>query len=403
MSKDKSKSNEELATTIEYTERLERLESDNETLRSENETLRDRLGRLESVVESISPIAGDEAVEADGGETFKILGALSDENGIGVLGQNTADTGTPVGVRGHTTAGTELASTGVEGISDADANNAYASEIVPAGIHGKATGEGATHGVRGESDSLNGRGVVGFAASESYEHETFTGSAIGVTGVTDRSGEESGLSDSGGVFGWATATSGSAYGVLGRNASSDGWGVLAMDTSGDGLALRASGDTELDGNHETTGDTDLGGELAFSDETPQRTAGPIAKGWINEDGSIENAVNVDSAEWNSGEERYRIKITDETYWFDEYVTVVTPLSTEAPRSRITSNAGDLIVEFIDAGENVQTGFQFVTYELPSGAVQTSSTESTTNSTEPTASGEAESNTDAATSPLSSRE
>lgn len=401
MSKDKSKSNEELATTIEYTERLERLETDNETLRSENETLRDRLGRLESVVESISPIAGDEAVEADGGETFKILGALSDENGIGVLGQNAADTGTPVGVRGHTTAGTELASTGVEGISDADANNAYASEIVPAGIHGKATGEGATHGVRGESDSLNGRGVVGFATSESYEHNTFTGSAIGVTGVTDRSGEESGLSDSGGVFGWATATSGSAYGVLGRNASSDGWGVLAMDTSGDGLALRASGDTELDGNHETTGDTDLGGELAFSDETPQRTAGPIAKGWINEDGSIENAVNVASAQWHSGEERYRINLSNEYYWFDDYVTVLAPV--EDARFRTTSNSGDLIVEFRDdQGNLIQTMFQFVTYDLPSGAQTTSSSESTTNSSEPTGSDEEEANPDASTGQLSSR-
>ena len=292
----------------------------------------------------------------------------------GVSGEASGSGDGAAGVKGHASASdVEVATKGVEGISDADANNSVSPEIIPAGVHGITTGEDSTHGVRGETESLNGRGVAGFATTEAYDHDTFTGSAIGVMGITDRSGDTSGLSDSGGVFGWTTATSGSTYGVLGRNASSDGWGVLAMDTSGEALALRASGDTELsgdtlvDGDHETTGDTELGGELEFADATPQRTAGPIAKGYINADGTIENAVNVDSAEWHSGEERYRINLTNEYYFFNEYATTVTPV--QDCTFRITSNGGDMAIEFRDdEGDLIQTMFQFVTHKLPNGVV-----------------------------------
>lgn len=99
------------------------------------------------------------------------------------------------------------------------------------------------------------------------------------------------------------------------------------------------------------------------------TDGPIAKGWITEDGSIENALNVDSAQWNESRERYQIQITGEYYWFDEYVTVVTPVDHLLVRT--TSNSGDLIVEFRDLDGNlIQTQFQFVTFDLPSGIVTT---------------------------------
>ncbi|WP_290813119.1 hypothetical protein [Halovivax sp.] len=294
----------------------------------------------------------------------------------GVGGETDASGDGATGVSGHATAsGVEAATKGVEGIVDADADNSSSPEIVPAGVEGTATGDGATHGVRGISESINGRGVMGFATSDDYEHSTFAGSGIGVMGVTDRSGDDDGVSDSGGVFGWATADSGVAYGVLGRNNSPDGWGVRGIDASGDGHGVYSSGDSKTDGDHETTGDTVLGGELSFADETPQRTAGPIAKGWINSDGSIENAVNVSSATWVDDEERYRITITNEHYWFDGYVTVVTPLTHAS--SRTTSNSGDLVVELRSpAGNLTQTGFQFVTFDLPSGTETTAATSDT---------------------------
>ena len=135
-----------------------------------------------------------------------------------------------------------------------------------------------------------------------------------------------------------------------------------------GVAL-FEGDAVTQGSHEVGENLELGGELRFDDATPQRTAGPIAKGFINSDGSIENAVNVFSAQWRSDEERYRIRISGESYFFEEYVTTILPIEAAPLTFRVTSNSGDLVVEFRDAdGDLVQSRFQFVTYKLPSGSV-----------------------------------
>ncbi len=306
--------------------------------------------------------------DSESQDAYGVRGTATADSGsaIGVGGTTAGDTDGATGVKGHATADTVTAETkGVEGRTDADADNTGTPEIVPAGVEGRATGENTTHGVRGITESKTGRGVTGMVVSDDYDHDSFISSGIGVSGITDRSGEDEGVSDAGGVFGLATADSGTAYGVLGRNHSPEGWGVRGMDMSGAGHGVYSQGDSKTDGDHETTGDTVLGGTLAFADETPQRTAGPIAKGWINSDGTVENAVNVSSAEWNSTEERYRISIEHENYFYDQYVTVVTPLTNVNPRT--TSNSSDLVVELLDDdGDTVQSGFQFVTFDLPSG-------------------------------------
>ena len=112
------------------------------------------------------------------------------------------------------------------------------------------------------------------------------------------------------------------------------------------------------------GQVQLSGDLSFEDSTLQKTAGPIAKGYINTDGSIENAVNVAWASWDDDRDRYRIRISGESYRFDEHVAQITPIHDAVP-FRTTSNNGDLIVEFADDG---QRGFQFVVYGLPNGIV-----------------------------------
>jgi len=185
------------------------------------------------------------------------------------------------------------------------------------GVRGKTSGDGETIGVRGDAASVTGRGVMGFATSEEYEHDPPTSLAAGVMGVTDRTENDLQINEGGGVFGWATADSGDAYGVLGRNDSVDGWGVVGTDTSNEGYGVYSVGDSLTWGNHEITGD------LSFSDGTPQRTAGPVAKGYISDDATLGNAVNVEAVERDG--DVYRITLTDISYWFDEYVTVVTPL------------------------------------------------------------------------------
>lgn len=291
------------------------------------------------------------------------------------------DTTGTTAVSGRATATGAAETTGVEGTADADGDLGQFPEVIPTGVHGRTTGENVTHAVRGTAESPWGRGVIGFATSDEYEHDSFGGLAAGIMGVTDRSGDDAGLDEAAGVVGFGTAESGTNFGVIGRSDSEDGWGVRGINAFG-GYGVQSDGDSKTVGDNEITGDnqvggdTTVGGELSFPDETPQRTAGPIAKGFINADGSIENAVNVNSAVWRDDEERYRIRVTDEWYFFNEYVTTVTPLTHVTPR--VTSNNGDIIVEFRNSsGDQVQSGFQFVTHELPEGQqINTASTAST---------------------------
>lgn len=237
------------------------------------------------------------------------------------------------------------------------------------GVRGKTTGDGITHAVEGEATSVNGRGVMGFVTSRDYEHDPFTFAATGVTGVTDRSGDDDGIDEGIAVGGLATAESGLAYGVAGLCESDDGIGVLGNNT-GSGYGVYSIGDSFTWGDHE------IDGELSFPDETPQRTAGPIAKGHINSDGTIVNAVNVDDAEWDEDFNRYVITLNDITYDRTEYVTVIMPMSSTFPDALPSDTAeGELQVNFDD---KEQHDFAFVTYDLPDGtAITTADTEEST--------------------------
>lgn len=427
-------SSEDIADpTGSITARLEQLEAVNSELRAGNERLRERMDELAASV-AATPVRsngepgdteavrgqaantntvagqtasvdsgpgtaenGPETAVSDGGESFKVVGELDVESGVGVLGQNGVPSGTATGVRGVVesessdatgvsgrarAADVQAATRGVEGVTDADANNGPTPEIIPAGVAGRATGENVTHGVTGRSESIKGRGVTGFTTSAAYDHSSFAGSGIGVSGITDLSGDDDDISDAGGVFGYATADSGTAYGVVGRTNSPDGWGVRGMDMSGAGYGVFSHGDSKTQGDHETTGDTDLGGELALADGTSQRTAGPVAKGFVDTDGTIVNAVNLDSATWDSTEQRYYLSLVGENYWFDEYATVITPLFDSTVR--VTSRQGDMAVEIRDGdGTLIQSGFQFVTFALPDGTETTTTSVDTNRNSDDT--------------------
>lgn len=229
------------------------------------------------------------------------------------------------------------------------------------GVHGKTTGDGITHAVEGVATSVNGRGVMGFVTSEDYEHNPFMAAATGVTGVTDRSGADDGIDEGVGVGGRATAESGLAYGVAGQCRSDDGFGVFGSNT-GSGYGVFSFGDSLTWGDHEITD------ELLFADGTPQRTAGPVAKGYINADGTVENAVNVDDATWDSNFNSYVITLDDITYDNTEYVTVIMPMSTTYPDALPSDTTdGELQVNFDD---KEQHDFAFVTYDLPDGTETT---------------------------------
>lgn len=182
-------------------------------------------------------------------------------------------------------------------------------------------------------------------------HSEATGSRSFATGVRARS-----LHD--GTFVWADNTN--------ENFTS---------TGEDQFLIRAGGGVGIGTNEPETqlhvaDDARIEGELSFSDETEQRTAGPIAKGHVFfENGNLEfNGVNVENVTWESAGERFRIELTDITYRDEEFATVVTPTFRDVPYTG--SVGGDLYVRLRGITDNFyfEAPFQFVVHELPDGAV-----------------------------------
>lgn len=110
-------------------------------------------------------------------------------------------------------------SVGVQGIGSYGVYGESAASFGGAAVYGLATGDGGTTGVRGEANSSLGTGVHG-------EAPFF------------------------GVNGFASATSGTNYGVYGESGSPDGYGVYGQNTGG-GVAIHAAGSGIIKSDAET--------------------------------------------------------------------------------------------------------------------------------------------------------
>lgn len=96
-------------------------------------------------------------------DPYKVLGKLSDVDGIGVVGNNTASNGSGTGVKGIAEAENGV---GVEGI--AQGYPGVETTNPPAGVLGKSTNSsGRTRGVEGRVDSEDGAGVFARATDSS--------------------------------------------------------------------------------------------------------------------------------------------------------------------------------------------------------------------------------------------
>ena len=100
-------------------------------------------------------------------------------------------------------------STGNVGIATVDTANGASIPFTPAARLHIETGSG--DGIRAETSSTFGRGVLGWATAT-------TGTTYGVWGVN-------GSTSGSGVLGWATGTTGAVSGVYGRSNSASGYGV----------------------------------------------------------------------------------------------------------------------------------------------------------------------------------
>ena len=145
-------------------------------------------------------------------------------------------------------------------------------------------------------------------------------------------------------------------------------------TGQDQFLIRADGGVGIntnnpDGALDVQGNVRVGEELTFFDDTPQRTAGPIAKGFVSEDGTLQRGVNLESAVWNAASYRYEIELHDESFSYTSYAVAVTPTTDSLP-PRVSSVGGKLLIDF-GGGPGHTTSFSLVVYKLPSG-IETSS-------------------------------
>jgi hypothetical protein len=180
-----------------------------------------------------------------GGQPTKVIGRLSDDDGIGVLGEATGS-GSTTGVWGtvDSSDGEGVYGEGKTGIAD--------------GVFGEATGAGSTQfgfevaGVRGVANSSNSSsgstygviarnynehdfatGVLGVAGGGLFSTDNNPADARGVLGLANSSGD-----GSAGVYGEANASSGETYGLKAvNNSTTAGAAAIRAEGTHDGIQV----------------------------------------------------------------------------------------------------------------------------------------------------------------------
>ena len=155
------------------------------------------------------------------------------------------------------------------------------------------------------------------------------------------------------------------FGVHGDTYSTDGSptaGVIGTFTNDSNiwgaLCYKHTDDNTYAGYFE--GDVKVNGKV--SPEGYTNTGLPLAYGFVNSDGTLNAGTsNISSITWNS--DRYEITISGEAYFYNNYVTIITPTSSAIKSWRVTSIGGDLVVYLYDSSDTeIQGYFQFITYK-----------------------------------------
>lgn len=123
-----------------------------------------------------------------------------------------------------------------------------------------------------------------------------------------------------------------------------------------------------------TGDVRVSGDITTSYAFgTYDLAAPIAYGFVSFSATPVNGTPNFSATWSESGMRYEIEIDNESYFFNEYVTIITPNSSGIT-ARVSSSGGRMLVylERVSDGTRTTGSFQFVTYK-PSGPVSVAGT------------------------------
>lgn len=179
---------------------------------------------------------------------YKVRGKKSASGGTGVLGHNTATSGT---------------SYGVEGVTDAESTGA-------AGVRGYASGSSdQTYGVHAETETTNQKGAGLKAEARSGSSNAIVararGGGHGIDTSTDADGNyavwarqvgASGTQFDHGIVGETYTEVNGVAGVRGEANGTGGnetYGVYGASASSDGYGVYSSGDSKTDGDHHVTG------------------------------------------------------------------------------------------------------------------------------------------------------
>lgn len=100
---------------------------------------------------------------------------------------------------------------------------------------------------------------------------------------------------------------------------------------------------------------------AFANEAETASNGAIAYAFISSDATISAGVGIKNCEWDNSAERYLIEFTDISYFYNRFITVVTP--TSAFTANCSSMGGKMIVTIYDEnGDKIKGDFQFATFK-----------------------------------------
>jgi hypothetical protein len=128
----------------------------------------------------------------------------------------------------------------------------------------------------------------------------------------------------------------------------------------------ATGETGAQGPQGIQGIPGATGETGA--QGPQGVPGPnmiVAMGNVDSDGTVHLGYNVTSCTWNAGESRYDITLTGISFFYTDYVTLVTPGDSGLRAATYGSVSGKLLVNIYNsAGNPIQGYFSFMVLATP---------------------------------------
>jgi hypothetical protein len=310
-----------------------------------------------------APAKMEAAVTATGNETVGVLSAV-----------NTATSGRNYGVRGETRSPDGRGVVGIEktdsGLGQGIAVMGLSRSTDGTGVYGTATSEtGRNTGVKGKSHSPGGVGVLG-------ENTALTQAAIGVSGISESA---SGI----GVQGYASSTTGAAKGLSAVSNAESGQGVLALATHPSGANKGISAETNspngwsgyFSGGRGLYVDTTLhigAGGVKFPDGTMQSTAVEVAPrralawGLVYGGGLVKSSENVSVVGVEGDRDFFIIsmRIEDHDYcplWYPTQWTKLLMHDLELTKAWTDGINGEIVFIW-NSGAGNTGAFSFVVYE-----------------------------------------